>query len=516
MKYWEIFSQPPGKYIPKKISKNQRLFNEIYKVTACLDSTYDLRARVQFILELRTTIPTCCVCGNPTSYYKQTQTFNRRCSAKCKQQDPAVRQKIENTCMERYGVRAGCIASSAIEKQAATNMERYGVKRPFQSKIIQQKVIDTVRAMGVTSTALLDDVRKRQETTNMERYGVKKPFESAEIQQKVNQTFLNSIDVPRPSMTMSPSNYAILTNPAEMYNLHVNKQKPLRKIGEELGTSGSTVGKYLQRHNIEKRHFIISEGEKEVSEFVETLGVFVIRNTRQVISPKELDIYIPSHNIAIEFCGVYWHSEKLGKSRMYHKEKQSACKEKGIQLLTIYDWEWNNRRSQVEHTIRMLLEGGITTINTDNYYVQMLTATQSAEFFDAYHVQGAMSGDINYGLFCSDKLESAIVVDKNESGYNVRGHASVRRVRGALSTLIDHFRCNHCPGKLISDVDLRWNDGSEYSMSGFDVECELPPDYDYVVGSDLMYKHEIQLDEQGQEVIDRIWDCGKLRYVIEK
>ena len=48
---------------------------------------------------------------------------------------------------------------------------------------------------------------------------------------------------------------------------------------------------------------------------------------------KELDIYIPSKKIAIEYGSWFWHKDKLKKDI----EKYILCKNKKIKLLTIYD-----------------------------------------------------------------------------------------------------------------------------------------------------------------------------------
>ena len=48
-------------------------------------------------------------------------------------------------------------------------------------------------------------------------------------------------------------------------------------------------------------------------------------NNRSILNGKELDIYIPSKNIAIECNGVYWHSLKPTN---FHYNKWKNCKEK--------------------------------------------------------------------------------------------------------------------------------------------------------------------------------------------
>ena len=46
----------------------------------------------------------------------------------------------------------------------------------------------------------------------------------------------------------------------------------------------------------------------------------IIENSRTIISPKELDIYIPQKNLAIEYDGLYWHDENHVENK-YHLNK---------------------------------------------------------------------------------------------------------------------------------------------------------------------------------------------------
>lgn len=67
-------------------------------------------------------------------------------------------------------------------------------------------------------------------------------------------------------------------------------------------------------------------------------------NIRSIIdSHRELDIYIPEKNLAIEYDGLYWHSSNdcnpnsNPKQSEYHYDKYRICKEKGIRLITIFE-----------------------------------------------------------------------------------------------------------------------------------------------------------------------------------
>jgi len=62
-------------------------------------------------------------------------------------------------------------------------------------------------------------------------------------------------------------------------------------------------------------------------------------NNRSVLNCLELDIYLPEYNVAIEFNGLYWHSE-LYKEKDYHLNKTLECKKKGVDLLHIFEDDW--------------------------------------------------------------------------------------------------------------------------------------------------------------------------------
>ena len=104
---------------------------------------------------------------------------------------------------------------------------------------------------------------------------------------------------------------------------------------------------------------IISKPEIEVQEFVKSLGFNLITNNRRIIPPKELDVFIPELNKAIEFNGMYWHynfSNPLCKPKGYHSEKSNLCREKGIQLLHIREDLWLNKKEQMKEVIIKFLE----------------------------------------------------------------------------------------------------------------------------------------------------------------
>ena len=115
---------------------------------------------------------------------------------------------------------------------------------------------------------------------------------------------------------------------------------------------------HVRGHGCKKCCHSVSKPEIEVQEFVKSLGIEIENNTRQIIKPKELDIYIPSLKKAIEFNGEWWHYNPKNpecRGDTYHEDKTRRCLELGIELLHIRERDWINDREGVEKQIIELI-----------------------------------------------------------------------------------------------------------------------------------------------------------------
>ena len=116
--------------------------------------------------------------------------------------------------------------------------------------------------------------------------------------------------------------------------------------------------------DINTQYYYKSSIEGELTDFIKSIyGGVVIINTRTVIGPKELDIYLPELNIAFEYCGLYWHSELYGMPRAYHLNKLNACTYKGIRLIQIFENEWLSKKSIVLSRIKNVITKNNQTIS---------------------------------------------------------------------------------------------------------------------------------------------------------
>jgi len=105
----------------------------------------------------------------------------------------------------------------------------------------------------------------------------------------------------------------------------------------------------------------VSKGEKQLQEFVGSLGVNFIPNDRTtIVSPLtgknlELDIWIPSMKKAIEYNGLYWHTFMDVKRNDDIKRYQ--CDKHGIDLLVVTDSMWiSNQEIEMERVKKWIFE----------------------------------------------------------------------------------------------------------------------------------------------------------------
>ena len=141
-----------------------------------------------------------------------------------------------------------------------------------------------------------------------------------------------------------------------------------------------------------KNTYTSSKEEQEIANYISTFYTGeLIRNSREIISPLELDLYYTEKRIAIEFNGDYWHSEKF-KDKYYHYNKFIICKEKDITLVSIFEQEWNDNRDKIKEYLLYLFndkENNLSfnedfTLMNNNYPLPKFDLNK--ELIDSYYI----------------------------------------------------------------------------------------------------------------------------------
>lgn len=227
-----------------------------------------------------------------------------------------------------------------------------------------------------------------------------------------------------------------------------------------------------------------SNGQAEVSRFVQSLGVEVINNCRSVITPLEIDIFAPAHNFGIEYNGLYTHNE-LSKSQIYHSNKTLQCLVKGIKLLHVFEDEWFEKQEIVKSMIAHRLGFSSRKIFARKCTIQKLTVKQRRDFFDSCHIDGDTNSSIAWGLFLGSELVSALSLrkafhKKHEKCLEIARFCTSLNtsVTGGLAKLtqvaLKHSLNEGFSDGLLTYVDTRFGQGEGYRAAGFKQEGRTP------------------------------------------
>lgn len=273
----------------------------------------------------------CPICGKPTKFRNFTYGYNKYCSSQCVQNSKEVKEKREQTWLEKYGV-----------------------NNPSKSKEIHNKTrqtcINKYNGIGYASKEL----NEKSQTTMLQKYNVKYGLQNKESKEKLKQTKLDKYG----DETYNNSNKMIETR-YEKINQLENQGYTLQNTLVQLYGQGwlnikdsldykiennfvlinnKDIPKIIDYCNI--NHHAVSNKEKEIVDYIKSIySGNIIENSRIVINPYELDIYLPEINSAIEFNGLYYHSIEIGTPKEYHLTKSLMCRKKGIRLIHIYEFE---------------------------------------------------------------------------------------------------------------------------------------------------------------------------------
>jgi len=460
---------------------------------------------------------------------------------------PEIKEKRKETCISKYGVDNPSKSQEIKEKKKETCISNYGVDNPFRFSGIREKARDTcITKYGVDHPARIQEVRKKSRTTCLKRYGVDNPLKSSEIKEKRKETYISKYGVDHPSKSQKiqeRKRHGFFNNLLSSERLQ-QKCIPLFSIEEYMksannylwkcNTCNTTFQDHLNNGHIPRCPICYpklsgtSIFEKKISDFCKQYYPNLIENDRTILDGKELDIYIPEINLAIECDGLYWHSELHGIDEDYHLLKTIECERRGIHLIHIFEDEWYNKQDIVESMLLTRMGKIKNKIYARKCKVGKVSFDESEKFLFENHLQGPINGK-SLGLYYNDILVSILVYGKPR--FNKNYDIEILRfcnkknniVNGGLSKLVSHLK-----GKIITYCDLRYSTGDGYIKSNFKILNKTSPNYYYLDNYQKRYsrlqfqKHKLPIflenfdpnltewENMQLNDYDRIWDCGNL------
>ena len=462
---------------------------KIKSETSFLSTNASPTERIYCILHGIENVPNC-QCGNAVKFIGFAEGYQKSCSNKCAANIKTRQDKRINKRKEIYG--------------------------------IGEKLI----------------VEKREKTT-LERHGAKCILSFGEVRQKANHDHKKMQQARNVTIREKNKNFVLLDS--KQWCVEMYKKYTITQLSEIMGISSVTVTNYFESHNIDRVNWINRSGiEQEIADYVKSLSVQLVLNSREIIPPKEIDIYIPSHKLAIEVDGVFWHStfsvedDSLRKHIHLHKTKE--CEANGISILHIFDTEWEAKKDIWKSVILAKL-GMSKRIYARKCEFSKIESSVGRKFMEDNHLQGSTTSGEYYGLILENTPVAVMQVAKSRfkstEDHEILRYCSVlgHSVVGGFSKILKHIP--HV-GTIKSYANRRWSSGELYKASGFTFVNETKPNYWYWINQTELknrisfQKHKLNkmLDKYNDMMSEsenmfengyrKLYDCGNLVFSLHK
>jgi predicted nucleic acid-binding Zn-ribbon protein len=376
--------------------------------------------------------------------------------------------------------------------------------------------------------------RKKCENTCLERYNKKNIFQSEDVKCLIKNKFINKFIL----LMNKQSEYLNVKLLDDIYiSEHFKHNWKCLKCGFEFKQSWNEIQQGYLCLSCYPRNCGYSKEEKELSDLIK-FNFKIIENSRDIISPYELDIYIPSKNIAIEFDGLYWHSDMQRKDKNYHSNKTNLCESKNIRLIHIFEDEWIYKNEIVKSKLKQILNlnSNLPKIYARKCEIKEINTKDKNKFLNKYHIQNNDNSIIKLGAFYNDELIAVMTFSHGSISKGSRLQKDIwelsrfcsnsnYHISGIASKLLSYFKKKYYWKEIFSYADRRWSDGNLYKKIGFELEHITKPNYWYIKGLNRI--HRFNLRKRPYEPKDisewilrqkegyyRIWDCGHLKFII--
>lgn len=439
-----------------------------------------------------------CVCGGRRKFLSIEKGYQEFCSASCSNKNTVGR--IKKSKEKKYG------------DPNYNNSEKLKESVSKRTDEERQKILD-----------------KRRKTKG-EKYGdpnYTNPGKSGETRKKTNQKNRNEL---------------IQVYDVEILECLEDRSYKIRckKCREESNVLNSRFNVRLRRgqdpcikcNNIATG---VSSQEEEIAQYIESLGIEVIRGDRKELEGYEMDVFVPSLRIGFEYNGLFWHSEfRIEKD--YHISKQEKAASKGISLIHIWEDDWEKKKEIVKSRISHLLGKTEKRLFTRKCSVKEVKYREAMVFLNENHIQGVCPFQKSIGLYYGEDLVSISTFGKRKiSGStgnellrfcNKKGYS----IPGGFSRMLSHYIKTESPEEIITFADRAWTTSLDnfYVANGFVPAGTTIPNYWYIIGKERKHRFSFRKSElikggfdpnktereiMRERGILRIYDCGQYKYV---
>jgi len=340
------------------------------------------------------------------------------------------------------------------------------------------------------------EIREKTKQTNLDKYGFENVFQNKEIQTRYKETIQKQY---RLNITnISQRNIKHFEN----YNSDYIKEHFIvdgfydpHLVSEYFGVSWQCAKINKELWGIKEPTKFYSGKSIAETELFESINVEnKIHNDRNLINPYELDIVLPDYKIAIEYNGMYWHSDKF-RDENYHLNKTLMCKDKGYQLFHIFEFE----NLEIWKSIINDKLGLNKKIDANDCIISEVSEDLAKYFCTQNSLQCYADSTVILGLYHDNRLMQIMAFKRKGDSYIIsnfcteKGYHIVKGADKLFKYFLEHYKTE----SVIAYADIRYSDGSEYVNLGFKQIDQTEPNV-YSVDDFIMF------------------DCGNLIYLYQR
>jgi len=373
------------------------------------------------------------------------------------------------------------------EKTIKTCREKYGVDFSQQNEEIKNKQKQTWHKKSKEET---NEATNKRRITCLEKYGVDHVMKSQEIIEDVKQRHLKENGYYH-WIQKNVSHKDIYTDDEKLKSYIIklykeNNDKPVKKTDLDEYFNINVANRCKELHlmkYIEVKRSPLEEMLKQL--FDENKIEYEWRNRHIIDGPNgklhclELDFYLPDYEIGIEINDISTHSinscrEKTAvcENKNYHLYKTQNCKEKGIRLIHIWEWELKKDFEKISKWLLNELNKEKNRIFAKQCEIKIVGRDEEESFLNAYHLQGYSKSEICLGLYFKNELIQLMSFTK--SRYDKKFQYELLRlctkndflVVGGAERLFKKFIKDNDPTSIISYCDFSKFNGNVYEHIG--------------------------------------------------
>ena len=401
-----------------------------------------------------------CECGNKLKFLTKKKTglystpyggWREFCCRLCMQKSPKTIEKRRLSIVAKYGSNTWSQSQIAKdtprelwseekknifkEKLMKTYQEKYGVDFFSQTpEYLEKRNATILKQTDGKFTNYFQDTEKLKKICK-EKYGVEHYNQTEEGRRKLSENNgMKRHEISQKSRLNRMINQEIydenlitiiLNKDEESFKAYIHskmKENNLiyrRELSNLLNISYSHLNSLMRDFSMENEYLTLGTGkshkEKEVADYVISLGIKVKPSDRTILDGKEIDILCSDKKLGIEFDGLRYHSIMNGKERNYHLWKTETAESKGYTLLHIFENEWDDKKKR--KIWKSIIKSKLGILQNKIYarkcILRNITPQEAKEFFDNNHLSGHVNASNYFGLEYDGNIVAAISFGKS-------------------------------------------------------------------------------------------------------